>query len=170
LTSEVLGLKLELCPAEEMIWSKAFVVERERYDGADIAHLFRACGASLDWQRMLRRFDTNWRVLLSHIVLFGYIYPSEREAIPPWVVQELLGRMQRELTMAPPTSRVCQGTLLSRAQYLVDINAWGYEDARLRDDVRMSPDDIALWTAAIEGKTANDGDNEKGNADASCRR
>ena len=38
----VLGLPVPLCPAEEMIWSKAFVAERERYDGADIAHLIRA--------------------------------------------------------------------------------------------------------------------------------
>jgi hypothetical protein len=28
------------CPPEEMIWSKAFVMERERYDGADARILF----------------------------------------------------------------------------------------------------------------------------------
>lgn len=167
---EVLGMQMKLCPPEEMIWSKAFVVERERYDGADIAHLFRAKGATFDWQRMLHRFDRNWRVLLSHIVLFGYIYPSDRENVPQWVHEELLGRMQQELCSSPPSARVCQGTLLSRAQYLVDVNAWGYEDARLRDDVHMNEDDIELWTAAIEGKTANDGDHDKGSADASCRR
>ena len=40
----VLGVAVELCPPEEMIWSKAFVMERERYDGADISHLIRAFG------------------------------------------------------------------------------------------------------------------------------
>ena len=29
-----------------MIWSKAFIMERERYDGADIAHLIWRAGAS----------------------------------------------------------------------------------------------------------------------------
>jgi hypothetical protein len=33
-SDEVLGLPARLCPAEEMIWSKAFIMERERYDGA----------------------------------------------------------------------------------------------------------------------------------------
>ena len=33
--------------AEEMIWSKAFIMERERYDGADIAHLILACGGGV---------------------------------------------------------------------------------------------------------------------------
>ena len=31
-------------PAEEMIWSKAFIQERERFDGADIHHLLRCKG------------------------------------------------------------------------------------------------------------------------------
>ena len=38
-----------LCPVEEMIWSKAFVMERERFDGADVAHLLHACAGTLDW-------------------------------------------------------------------------------------------------------------------------
>src|SRR4051794_5934065 len=36
---EVFGHQCLIAPAEEMIWSKAFVVERERYDGADVNHL-----------------------------------------------------------------------------------------------------------------------------------
>jgi hypothetical protein len=149
---EILGRELRLCPAEEIIWSKAFIIERERYDGADIAHLVRARGRELDWQRLLARFDRHWRVLFSHLVLFGYVYPGERDTVPAWVMRELLGRLQAELS-APNGSedqRVCQGTLLSRAQYLVDIRSWGYEDARLHDDVHMNEGDIAHWTAAID--------------------
>src|SRR5947209_6149239 len=59
--AEVFDASVRLCPAEEMIWSKSFVVERERYDGADINHLLHACASSLDWRRMLRRFNSNWR-------------------------------------------------------------------------------------------------------------
>src|SRR5262249_50329766 len=65
----VFGVPTLLCPPEEMIWSKAFIMERERYDGADVAHLLLACGARLDWQRLLARFGRHWRVLLSHLVL-----------------------------------------------------------------------------------------------------
>ena len=39
---EVMGRAAPLCPAEEMIWSKAFVMGRERFDGADVIHLVRA--------------------------------------------------------------------------------------------------------------------------------
>ena len=47
-------------------------------------------------------------------------------------------------------SKVCQGTLLSRAQYLVDIDEWGYEDARLKPRGAMTEEQLRLWTAAID--------------------
>ena len=44
---------------------------------------------------------------------------------------------------------VCQGTLLSREQYLVDLERWGYVDARLRAPSKMTRDDIRIWSADI---------------------
>jgi hypothetical protein len=147
---DVLGVPVRLCPAEEIIWSKAFIMERERYDGNDVAHLLRARGCALDWDRLLRRFGEHWRVLLSHAVLFGFIYPAERGAIPARVLDELIRRLQAETTAAPPVDKTCQGTLISRAQYLVDIGPWGYRDARLEPGIKMTPADIAHWTRAID--------------------
>ncbi len=133
--SDVLGVRTRLSPAEELIWSKAYVMERTRYDGADVAHLFHACADTLDWSRLLRRFgDRDWRVLLSHLVLFGFVYPAERARVPDWVVRELTRRMELDSGGArpePPPGQVCQGTLLSSKEYLIDLDRWGYDDARL---------------------------------------
>jgi hypothetical protein len=38
----VFDQSVRLCPIEEMVWSKSFIQERERFDGADVAHLLRA--------------------------------------------------------------------------------------------------------------------------------
>ena len=100
-TAEVLGMQLLVCPAEEVIWSKAFVLERERFDGADVAHMIRDAGAGLDWQRLLRRFGAHWRVLLAHLVLFGFIYPGERDRVPAWVMRVLSRRLQDDLASEP---------------------------------------------------------------------
>jgi hypothetical protein len=137
-----------LCPVEETIWSKAFVMERERFDGADIAHLIRGSGRDINWQRLLERFGPHWRVLLAHLVMFGFIYPGERDTVPAWVLDELMNRLRAEAVTPPPQERICQGTIISRAQYLVDIEHWGYEDARLAGG-HMVDDDIVLWTDAI---------------------
>jgi hypothetical protein len=147
---EVLGAQVKLSPAEEMIWSKAMIMERERYDGADVAHLFRHCSGLLDWNRLVTRFGTHWRVLLSHLVLFGFIYPGERALIPSAVMKDLLSRLSSELEVPTRDSKVCQGTLLSRGQYLVDVDEWGYEDARQRPRGNMTAEQLAVWTAAID--------------------
>lgn len=147
---EVLGVPAKLSPAEEMIWSKSMIMERERYDGADVAHLFRHCSGLLNWDRLVRRFGPHWRILLSHLVLFGFIYPGERALIPSAVIRELVSRLLGEMEEPTRNSKLCQGTLLSRGQYLVDIDEWGYEDARLEPRGSMTEDQVAVWTAAID--------------------
>ena len=149
---QVLDVPVKLCPAEEMLWSKAFIMERERYDGADIAHLIRARGGQLDWQRLLHRFGPYWRMLLSHLVMFGFVYPAHRDLVPIWVIDELLERLRHEIRTPAPTDHICLGPLLSREQYLTDIGEWGYHDARLTPSGNMTANEAAIWTDAIQRK------------------
>ena len=154
---EVLGQQLPLCPPEEVIWSKAFVCERERFDGADVQHIIRDCGGKLDWERLLRRFGPHWRVLLAHLVLFGFAYPGERDRVPSWVMETLERRLATEHEPEAGAGGVCRGTLLSREQYLVDLEQLGYIDGRvLSPKVHMSLDDIDHWTKAIPGRSESD--------------
>jgi hypothetical protein len=151
---DVLGVRTKLCPIEEMIWSKAFVMERERFDGADISHLLLACADRIDWQHLRQRFGPHWRVLLSHLVLFGFAYPGHRESVPASLMEELLERLHDEIAVPPQDNAqgndVCAGTLLSREQYLTDIEHWGYRDARVVPAGNMSLEDTARWTEAIQ--------------------
>ncbi|HEV8240203.1 MAG TPA: nucleotidyltransferase family protein [Thermoanaerobaculia bacterium] len=142
---EVLGVQVLLCPAEEMMWSKALIMERERFDGADVAHLIHERAHALDWQRLLQRFDSNWRVLLTHLTLFGFIYPQRRASIPDWLMAELVRRLRVEQRQPPPRDVVCHGTLLSRNQYAVDVERWGYRDGRLPPHGNMSQREIDVW-------------------------
>lgn len=136
----VLGRLTLVCPVEEMIWCKTFVQERDRFDGADVAHLLLAGARDLNWPRLLHRFVGHERVLLAHLVLFGYIYPSEMQRIPEWVMEELIGRMRHEL---PAAVRFCRGTFFSHNQYATDIQRWGYVDARLAPLGPLSPEAIS---------------------------
>lgn len=137
-----------LCPPEELIWQKSFIMERERYDGADVAHLLRACGPSLNWDRLLRRFGPYSQLLLSHLILFGFIYPTERNKIPPRVLHELLERWRSETEQENTEEKVCRGPLVSRMQYLTDTERWGYRDPRLPPRGGMTAEQITHWTAA----------------------
>jgi hypothetical protein len=145
----VLDHPVRLIPAEEMIWSKAFIMERERFDGGDVAHILRASAERIDWPRLVARFGDYWRILLAHLVIFGFIYPGERHRIPPGVMSELSTRLQHELGTPEAGERVCRGTILSRAQYLVDIDRWGYLDPRLAPHGNLTEREAETWTAGI---------------------
>lgn len=147
---KVLDLDVKLIPAEEMIWSKGLIMERERYDGADIAHLIHAVGETLDWRRLLDRYGRYWRALYAHLILFGFIYPSHRTKVPRWVMEEFGKRLTDEVRSPDSKDKTCYGTILSRQQYLVDIDRWGYGDARLKPRGTMAADEIAHWTAGID--------------------
>lgn len=141
----VLGRPAPICPAEEVIWSKAFVMARERFDGADIAHVIRARGHDLDWDRLLRRFDGSEELLLGHLLFFRFIYPGERRAVPARVVDTLINRVRTD-TFAD--GKLCRGTLLSWDQYQVDLDQWGYQDARLQPHGALTREEVEQWTVA----------------------
>ena len=148
--ASVLGMPVKLVPVEEFIWSKSFVMDRERFDGADVVHILRLQAESLDWDRLVRRFDGHWPLLLSYLVFFGFVYPGERSRVPSAVMTDLLARMQALVAEPASDEKICQGTLVSRSQYLIDIGRWGYRDARLVPLGNMTPEDALYWTWAIE--------------------
>jgi hypothetical protein len=143
--AEVWGYPVQLCPPEETLWSKAYVQDRDRFDGGDINHLLLRQGESFDWRRLLRRFRGHERLLLAHLFLFSYTYPRDRERVlPDWVMTELLRAAEGE---APADEPVCRGTLIAKRTYLHDVAEWGFADPRLPPYGRMTPEDVAHFTA-----------------------
>lgn len=124
------GMRLPAVRPEDMVWGKAFVMERDRYDGADIAHLLWSQGKNLDWDRLLKRFEKHQAVLLNHLVLFSYIYPDMQNQIPRYVLHRLLNTLEKD-RRTKPAVRFCRGTLFSRCEYTADIERRGYVDTRL---------------------------------------
>ena len=147
----MLDREVRICPPEEIMWQKAYIMERERFDGADVIHLIRGVGLKLDWDRLFRRFGDDWRVLFSHVVMFGFVYPGERDKIPQAVMDLFARKFASEVGKQTDDEHLCKGTFLSRAQYLPDLEHWGYRDARLATGLtHMTEDDVELWTAGIE--------------------
>lgn len=144
---ELFDVPVRLCPIEEVLWTKSFVMERERFDGADVCHLIAAQGEHIDWKRLLTRFGENFRVLYAHLLVFGFVYPRERAKVPSWVMEELADRLHRD-TGAEDVP-ICRGTLLSREQYLVDVQKRGFQDARTAPWGSIPLDQLAIWTEAI---------------------
>jgi predicted nucleotidyltransferase len=154
---EVLGVPVQLVNVEDALLTKAFIMERERFDGGDIAHLLQTNAERLDWASLLQRFGAHWRVLLAHLVLFGYIYQDERGRVPGWVMDRLVRHLADDAPQpVQDETHVCAGTLLSREQYLHDVEQLGYVDGRLTRASTMTAEDVTVWTEAIGPRKAPD--------------
>jgi len=137
---EVLGYPTRLTPPEEQLWSKSFVQDRDRFDGADVTHLLLARGHEMDWERLLRRFRSHERILLAHVMLFGYVYPRDRDQVPDWVLDRLSEAVCNEPV---PDDRLCRGPNLSHGgSYGTALRDWGYIDARLKPHGPLTREEI----------------------------
>jgi hypothetical protein len=123
------GTQVRVAPPEDLLWHRLFVSERHRSDVSDILHLILCRGSELDWQRLLKRIEPHWRLLLAQVHLYDFVYPGHRVRIPQSVRRELYAAAQSEIE-AVGDPEVCQGTLISRFSYNIDVNEWGFRDLR----------------------------------------
>ena len=126
--AEFLGMQVKMLPAEELVWCKIYVQNRERFDGADVNHLLLRYGKNLDWKRVLFRLDQHWHLLLAQLIIFQFVYPADyREIVPQWLFDELMRRAHEQYDLPSAVERVCRGPIIDQTQYMVDIKEWDYK-------------------------------------------
>lgn len=125
---EFVGCKVRMLPAEELIFCKLYVQNRERFDGADVNHVLLKQGKNLDWKRLMQRMDPHWHILLAQLVMFQFVYPSDfHDIIPRWVFDELMMRAHQQYDIPPAVEKVCRGPIIDQTQYQIDIKDWDYK-------------------------------------------
>jgi hypothetical protein len=127
-TITVYGAQAKITPPTELIWSKVFIQDRYRYDGADVAHVILKKADAIDWKRLLSYMEPYWEVLLGHLLNFRFIYPTERDLVPRWLIEELIGRLSAQVGLPAAKVKVCRGRLFSPRDYITDITEWGFAD------------------------------------------
>lgn len=123
------AMPVRVAPPEELLWHRLFVSERHRHDVADVMHLILCRGDELDWDRLLMRLHEHYRLLLAHIHLFDFVYPGHVSRVPDRVREQLGERALAERGLAGDPA-VCQGTLISRFSFSIDVNEWKFRDPR----------------------------------------
>jgi hypothetical protein len=123
-----MGMDVLLLSPEELVWCKLYVQNRERYDGADVNHVWLKTGKDFNWHRLMSHMDQHWHIVLSQLIQFQFVYPSEyRQIIPKWLFDELMGRAHEQYELPEPVERVCRGPVIDQTQYQVDIKEWDYK-------------------------------------------
>ena len=84
------GELVRVVPPEELIWSKLYVLQRDRSDWPDVLNLIYSVGGALDWERLLDRLGDDALLLDGVLAVFRWLEPSRAAALPAW-----LGRLRK---------------------------------------------------------------------------
>lgn len=117
------GVRTRVLAPEELVASKIFVVRRERFDGADIAHVIYGSYPSFDWDRELHLVGEHWEMLLWSLLLFRYVYPAQTHYVPAAIWRTLLQRLEREIARPDPRASF-RGSLVDDKMFAIDVNEW----------------------------------------------
>lgn len=127
LPAVVFGIETKVLGAEELVASKLFVTRRERFDGADIAHVIFGTQGKMDWHRVLELAGEHWEIVLWALVLYRYIYPAQTAYVPARIWDDLIGRFIAAIK-APNPNADFRGSLIDENQFAIDINEWQMAD------------------------------------------
>ena len=76
----------------------------------------------------MTRLDAHWHLLLAHIVLFQFVYPTDyHDIVPKWLFDELIRRANEQYEIPNQVEKVCRGPLIDNTQYCVDVKQWDYK-------------------------------------------
>ncbi len=120
----IYGIETRVLAPEELVASKLFVARRERFDGADIAHIIYGTNASFDWNREMELVGEHWEILLWALLLFRYAYPGQSHYVPRKIWRELLRRFDNAV-MHPDPAAPFRGSLVDDCMFAIDVNEWG---------------------------------------------
>jgi hypothetical protein len=135
--ARICGVSSRVLAPEETLASKLFVTRRERFDGADIAHIIFAARGKLDWGRILQLAGEHWELVLWSMLLFKYVYPAHTKYVPLTLWDDLMGRLAADLRRTDSTAKF-RGTLIDDAMFAIDVEEWGLDNLMLEQRARRS--------------------------------
>ena len=144
-SAEVVGVATRVLAPEELIASKLFVTRRERFDGADIAHVIYGIQGKLDWKRLFERVGEHWEILLWALLLFRYVYPAQSNYVPAPIWKDLIGRLTKAVT-DDSSKENFRGSLIDELMFAIDMKEWGLKN--VLDDYRKRAPKINVTTLA----------------------
>ena len=144
-SAEVVGVQTRVLGPEELLVSKLFVTRRERFDGADIAHIVYGTRGRLNWKRIFHMVGEHWEILLWALVLFRYVYPARSNYVPTPVWRDLIGRLSGAVLNRSPNASF-RGSLIDELMFAIDVKEWGLRN--LLADYRTRAPKIAVQALA----------------------
>jgi hypothetical protein len=76
------GEPLRAIPVEELIWSKLYVLQRERCDWGDVLNLLDAQTQAVRWEHLIDRMGEDIPLVAGALAVFSWLAPDKASSIP----------------------------------------------------------------------------------------
>ena len=76
------GTRLPLLPIEELVFSKLYIVQKDRCDWPDLLNIFHERASEMRWSRVRELVGADMALVSSLLSLFGWICPARAREIP----------------------------------------------------------------------------------------
>jgi hypothetical protein len=100
------GERLRAIPIEELIWSKLYILQRERCDWGDCFNLLNAQAAAINWEHLLDRLGDDGPLIAGALEVFGWLVPGRADEIPAQVWPRLGITRPANNRLSDPLARV----------------------------------------------------------------
>jgi hypothetical protein len=112
------GTELRVVPVEELIWSKLYVLQRDRCDWPDILNLLNATAATVDWDHLLERVAEDSPLVKGLLSVFSWLCPVRARSVPRRIWDRL--GVAPAFSDQPPAGRPNPEDLLDTRPWLLD--------------------------------------------------
>ncbi len=107
--------RFRLLAPEEALWSKLYVLQRDRTDWPDVLNLLYGVGPDIDYRRVLCNLASDAPLLASALVIFAWLAPDRARELPAY--------LWRDLGLNPPAAAHDPQLTRDRAA-LLDTRPW----------------------------------------------
>jgi hypothetical protein len=107
---EVADERLRLLAPEYSLWSKLYVLERDRCDWPDCLKILYGVGPEIDWSKLLANVGADLPALAGLVSVFGWMAPRRAREFPPFVWERL--------HLQPPTEEIDESVVRERISFL----------------------------------------------------
>jgi len=86
---QIAGQTARLMPLEELIWSKIYVLQRDRSDWPDILNIIDMTADQIDWRRLVSRVGDDTPLLFALLQIYAWLCPETAGRFPEWLQREM---------------------------------------------------------------------------------
>jgi hypothetical protein len=122
------GTQVRVAPPEELLWHRLFVSERHRSDVSDVLHLILPAAMSSTGSGCSAGSMCTGACCSHRCTCTTTSIPDTGRASRSGSGAAVRRTRRRRSRTGDPS--ICQGTLISRFSYNIDVNEWGFRDLR----------------------------------------